>query len=228
MIMNNKRKEMRDVLKHSRTGNITNDISKRQEKNLFSANQRVLKRLRVLYPHLRFSHEKSISLIEMFELLYRSDKEKAVKMIQPMHESQRILPDGGIIYLLRNNDDKLPVLISEKKHQGGFDENVKVNGAGNAIERVFKNVGSCKNYCQLLGVKTIFPYVVFGDGNSFKRTASTMAQISMCLCQPFNQNNSLFGEPSFYFRQPEWNGWEMEEICFEIAERTVIEYLHAD
>lgn len=214
----NSEKRMRGVLSHSRQGNITNTVSKVQEKSLFSAMHNVYERLCKKYPQMRFSHEKSIGLIEMHELRRQRDPEMVKRMILPKRKSQRTIPDGGIIYLMREDGTKLPVVFSEKKHQGGFDEHVKVNGRGNALERVYKNVESCKEYCDLLGMGKLLPYVVFGDGNSFKSTSSLMAHMSNSLGRPFNEINTVYGKPSFYFRPNEWEQDEMEEVCFDVAE----------
>lgn len=213
-----KNEQMRDILSRSRRGNITNTVSKFQENALFSSMHSVYERLCKKYPQKSFVHEKSIGLIEMFELRKRRDPEMVKRMVVPKRNSQRVIPDGGVIYLVREDGVKLPVVFSEKKHQGGFDEHVKVNGGGNALERVFKNVESCKEYCELLGLGKLFPYVVFGDGNSFKETSSLMAHMSNSLGRPFNEDNTAYGKPSFFFRPNEWRQEEMEEVCYGIAE----------
>lgn len=92
--------------------------------------------------------------------------------------SASIQPDGGILEVLDKYGNWRIILVSEAKHQGndvvnimeGYRTPVMINKnqyimpAGNAIERVHKNIQELKNY--MLGEKH-FPYVVLLKGSNF-------------------------------------------------------------
>lgn len=88
----------------------------------------------------------------------------------------KIKPDGGIIEVKDKKAQWHIILVSEAKHQGKDVENIQAGTkvgkkkdqdlmvAGNAIERVHKNINEIRNY--MLAEKH-FPYIVFLQGSNF-------------------------------------------------------------
>jgi type-2 restriction enzyme ecoRI len=81
-----------------------------------------------------------------------------------------IIPDGGIIEVKDDNDNRRVLLVAEAKHQGKDIENIKhgllvgknnnqdLMAAGNAIERSHKNISEIANF---MLSESYFPYVLF-------------------------------------------------------------------
>lgn len=88
----------------------------------------------------------------------------------------RIKPDGGIIEVRDKHGRNRVILVGESKHQGNDVEKIKAGirqgkdkdsdlmVAGNAIERVHKNILEFRNYMM---DELHFPYVVFLQGSNF-------------------------------------------------------------
>lgn len=88
----------------------------------------------------------------------------------------RISPDGGIIEVRDDHGNWRVVLVSEAKHQGKDIENIQagklvgkkkdqdIMDAGNAIERVYKNINEIANY---MLAERHFPYILFLEGSNF-------------------------------------------------------------
>lgn len=91
-------------------------------------------------------------------------------------KNSSIKPDGGIVEVLDRNDCWRVVLVSESKHQGNDIEKIKMGikqgknkdqdlmTAGNAIERVHKNILEMRNFMM---DESHFPYIVFLQGTNF-------------------------------------------------------------
>ena len=90
--------------------------------------------------------------------------------------NSNIKPDGGIIEVLDKNNNWRIILVSESKHQGNDIEKIKagikqgknkdqdIMIAGNAIERVHKNILEIRNF---MINEDYFPYIVFVQGTNF-------------------------------------------------------------
>lgn len=91
-------------------------------------------------------------------------------------ENASIIPDGGIIEVLDDNNCWRIILVSEAKHQGkdieniekgvlvGTDKDQDLMAAGNAIERSHKNISEIAN---LMLAESHFPYALFLEGSNF-------------------------------------------------------------
>jgi type II restriction enzyme len=135
----------------------------------------ILLALKQEFPNLTFRFRLSIKKQEIHENLNRIDNRLGVKLFVP---TASIRPDGGVIEVLDNGGSWRVILVGESKHQGNDVSNIKggirtvamekkqqyIMPAGNAIERVHKNIQEMKNF--MLGEKH-FPYVVFLQGSNF-------------------------------------------------------------
>ena len=149
-------------------------------------------------------------------------------------ESSSIRPDGGIFSLLDNDGNKYPILISEVKNQGTNrkreEEGLKKQAMGNAIERLGKNVIGLRT---ALMHEAIFPFVCFGYGCDFEETSSILDRVATIamfgnLNKTYLHNTGEGGRlnrGSFYFRGPKWSVDEMQNIMYDIAERSIFYYL---
>lgn len=135
----------------------------------------VSKHLSDRLPHLRFRHRRSIKKQEIHEKLHSIDVRLGIKLFVP---TASIEPDGGIIEVEDKKGLWRVVLVSESKHQGNDVQNIRrgirtetmkrkgqyIMPAGNAIERVHKNIQEMRNF--MLGERH-FPYVIFLQGSNF-------------------------------------------------------------
>jgi type II restriction enzyme len=133
----------------------------------------VLIKLAEEFPNLEFRKRNSLTKKEINQKLRSFDarigKELFVK-------SASIQPDGGIIEVMDRHGKWRVVLVGESKHQGNDVEKILAGvlqgknkdqdfmAAGNAIERMHKNVLEIRNF--MLNEKH-FPYVVFLQGSNF-------------------------------------------------------------
>jgi type II restriction enzyme len=95
-----------------------------------------------------------------------------------------MIPDGGILWMLTEDGKKYPILITEMKSQGeGKDQS-----RGNAIERAGKNIIFVN--LLLLFEKEITPFVIFAQGDDFKKGSSILGRASILNnSQPLNVTN---------------------------------------
>ena len=133
----------------------------------------VLTKLAEEYPDLEFQLKSSLSKIEINEKLQGFDERLGQALFV---ESASIRPDGGITEVKDKHGNWRVVLVGESKHQGNDVEKIRAGvlqgknkdqdfmAAGNAIERMHKNVLEIRNY--MLDEKH-FPYVVFLQGSNF-------------------------------------------------------------
>jgi type II restriction enzyme len=131
--------------------------------------------LKKRYPKLTFRMRNAISKAEIHKRMNAVDKRLGVKLFV---SSASIEPDGRITEVMDKDGTWRVILVGESKHQGNDVQNIK-NGvrtkimekkgqyimpAGNAIERVHKNIQEMKNF--MLG-EFHFPYVVLLQGSNF-------------------------------------------------------------
>ncbi len=133
----------------------------------------VLEQLQTDFPKLIFRYKKSVSKKEINEALQKVNPELGQTLFVP---NSNIIPDGGLIEVNDDYGEWRGVLVSEAKYQGKDIENIKAGKlvgknnnqdlmvAGNAIERVHKNISEIANL--MLG-ESHFPYVLFLEGTNF-------------------------------------------------------------
>ncbi|MCC5809013.1 MAG: hypothetical protein JJU06_01465 [Ectothiorhodospiraceae bacterium] len=133
----------------------------------------VLAELAVEFPNLEFRQRTSVGKSEINAKLRGFDERLGKTLFV---ERASIQPDGGITEVLDRHGQWRIVLVGESKHQGNDVEKILAGimqgknkdqdfmAAGNAIERMHKNVLELRNY--MLDEKH-FPYVVFLQGSNF-------------------------------------------------------------
>lgn len=126
-----------------------------------------------MYPTLKFRYRRTLKKSEINEALKKIDPSLGQTLFV---ETAEIRPDGGILEVQDDNGNWRVVLVSEAKQQGKDIENIRegklvgknndqiLMQAGNAIERVHKNVSEIANY--MLSEKH-FPYILFLAGSNF-------------------------------------------------------------
>lgn len=170
-----------------------------------------------------------------------------------------IKPDGGIIEVQDRDQRWRVILVSEAKYQGKDVENIRAGvrvgknkdqdlmQAGNAIERVYKNINEIRNF---MLDEYHFPYAVFLQGSNFatetfqvfkpdgsfveiRHDSGAMNRIDRVTaanyCMPINCNyckNIFIGHKnssimlqaaSIYARCEPWETKEMKAAMMEIA-----------
>ena len=180
---------------------------------------------------LRLHHDLSWHLKYIVDSLRKNYPEEDFSYF---FESSSIRPDGGILSLLDNDGNKYPILISEVKNQGANrkreEEGLKKQAMGNAIERLGKNVIGLRT---ALMHEAIFPFVCFGYGCDFEETSSILDRVATIamfgnLNKTYLHNTGEGGRlnrGSFYFRDPKWSVDKMQNIMYDIAERSIFYYL---
>jgi type II restriction enzyme len=216
----------------------------------------VLAVLAVEYPHLEFRQRESLSKSEINEKLAAID----VRLGQALFvTNSSIRPDGAITEVKDRNGRWRVILVGESKHQGNDIEKIKAGekvglkknqdfmAAGNAIERVHKNILEIRNF--LLDERH-FPYVVFLQGSNFaiesfdiecpdgrvvkvvhnsgllnridRVTASNFAQeINRNYCENIIVSSGgrehMLQSASLYFQAHPWGNKEMAAIMLEVT-----------
>ena len=208
------------------------------------------------WPHLSFRHRTEISKNEI------NDKLASVKptLGQVLFvKNSSIRPDGGVIEVKDMHGVHRVVLVSESKHQGNDVEKIQkgikqgknkdqdLMVAGNAIERVHKNVQEFRNF---MLDEVHFPYVVFLQGSNFatetfsvkapdgravkiahdagnlnridRVTASNYGMdINKNYCRntfvDLEGNTQMLQAASLYFQAEPWAPADMAEIMWDIA-----------
>ena len=221
----------RDQLRKIRKNTIINASSKKMETTLIKALLNVTDKVRK-EKKIMLIHEKQILLNDIVSSLRKIYPE--IDFQHHFHTSS-LRPDGGIIYVLDKNNNKLPVLISEAKRQGTNDkraqEGLKKQALGNAIERLGKNLIGMRVW---LSNEKIFPFVVFGEGIDFAKDSSILDRVStMAMFAPLNTvelfkvgDKEIFNRGSFYFREETWTQDEIESICYKIIVSSVDYYFN--
>ncbi|MCY4211282.1 MAG: restriction endonuclease, partial [Gammaproteobacteria bacterium] len=152
---------------------IFGDGAKKHDLSIREVMNVIMEALQASYPGLSFRHRLGISKREINDKLASIDPNLGqVLFIQ----KAGIKPDGGIIEVQGKSGNYRVVLVSESKHQGNDVEKIRAGvkqgknkdkdlmAAGNAIERVHKNIQELRNY---LLDEVHFPYVVFLQGSNF-------------------------------------------------------------
>jgi type II restriction enzyme len=133
----------------------------------------VLTKLAEEFPDIEFRQRTSLSKKEINQRLQSFDSRLGQTLFV---ESASIRPDGAITEVLDRHGRWRVILVGESKHQGNDVEKILAGvmqgkgkdqdfmAAGNAIERMHKNVLELRNY--MLDEK-YFPYVVFLQGSNF-------------------------------------------------------------
>lgn len=222
--------------------------------------ERVTDELRLEYPHVLFRHRRSIPKQEINERLAAIDA-RLGKVLYV--KNAEIRPDGGIVEVQDRCGQYRVVLASEAKHQGNDVEKIRagikqgknkdqdIMTAGNAIERVHKNIQEIRN---LMLTEVHFPYVIFFQGSNFatrtfyvdapdKRkvriahdagnlnridrvTASSYGmEINRNHCRNIfvniNGEQHMLQSPSLYFQNEQWSARDMAKILWDIAETSM-------
>ena len=140
----------------------------------------------------------------------------------PTFMGRTIKPDGGVIWLLKEDDEdyRRLILVSEIKKQGTNKERIQEGRAkqaqGNAIERLGKNLTGIR---AAMNHEPLTPFVCFGWGCDFEQDydkgSFVMSKLSMLNeFYPLNRtyvfkrdgssDKNHFSPVSMYFREPEW------------------------
>ncbi|MGG2398273.1 EcoRI family type II restriction endonuclease [Pseudomonas sp. SH1-B] len=216
----------------------------------------VLSKLAEQFPNLEFRQRSSLSKKEINERLRGLDPRLGQALFV---ESASIRPDGGITEVMDRYGNWRVILVGESKHQGNDVEKILAGvlqgknkdqdfmAAGNAIERMHKNVLELRNY--MLDEKH-FPYVVFLQGSNFAtetfevtrpdgRVVKVIHDSGMLnridritassLSREINQNyceniivkvgglDQMFQIASLYCKAAPWAAGEMAVVMLEIA-----------
>ena len=235
---------------------IFGDEAKKHDLSIKEVMNGIMEALQAKYPDLSFRHRPNISKQEINNKLASLDRSLGqVLFIQ----KASIKPDGGIIEVKDKSDNYRVVLVSESKHQGNDVEKIRAGikqgkkkdadlmVAGNAIERVHKNIQELRNY---LLDEIHFPYVVFLQGSNFatqtffvdssdgrrvkishdagnlnridRVTASSYGmEINRNYCRnvfvELDDNMQMLQAASLYFQGDSWTAGDMAEILWDIA-----------
>ncbi|SNS47933.1 type II restriction enzyme [Sphingomonas laterariae] len=226
----------------------------------------VLVKLAEEFPNLEFQLRTSLSKREINAKLSGFDPRLGQALFV---ESASIRPDGGITEVKDRNGKWRVVLVGESKHQGNDVEKILAGvlqgknkdqdfmAAGNAIERMHKNVLELRNF--MLDEKH-FPYVVFLQGSNFatesfdvtrpdgrvvrvvhdsgllnridRLTASSLSrEINQNYCENITvragEHDHMFQIASLYCKAHPWEAKEMADRMLEVA-RTSLRVLAND
>ena len=226
----------------------------------------VLAKLAEEHPNLEFRQRRSMSKKEINEKLRSLDPRLGQVLFV---ESASIRPDGSITEVMDRHGKWRIVLVGESKHQGNDVEKIlagvlqgKRNNqdfmtAGNAIERMHKNVSELRNY--MIDEKH-FPYVVFLQGSNFaiesfevirpdgravkvahnsgalnridRVTASSLSRgINQNYCENIvvkaGDLDHMLQTASLYCKHAPWEAGEMAEVMLDVA-RTSLRIIAAD
>ena len=152
---------------------IFGEEARKHDAGIKDAVEIVLKSLQHYFPNLNFRHRNELSKREINSKL-KSINHNLGKVL--FVKKARIKPDGGIIEVKDRHGMYRVLLVGESKHQGNDVEKIKsgikqgknkdadLMVAGNAIERVHKNILEFRNY---MLSELHFPYVVFLQGSNF-------------------------------------------------------------
>lgn len=230
------------------------------DKSVGRASMNVFENLKLEYPKYQFRFRTALSKQEINEKLNSIDKRLGETLFV---KSSSIKPDGGIIEVLDRDNKWRVVLVSEAKFQGKDVENIKAGilvgkkkdqvfmAAGNAIERVYKNINEIRNF---MLDEYHFPYAVFLQGSNFateivqvfkpdgsfveiRHDSGLLNRIDRVTaanyCMKINHNycknifiahkNSsiMLQAASIYARCEPWKEDEMQEIMMDIANTSI-------
>lgn len=226
----------------------------------------VLVKLAEEFPNLEFQLRTSLSKREINTKLRGFDARLGQALFV---ESASIRPDGGITEVKDRHGKWRVVLVGESKHQGNDVEKILAGvlqgknkdqdfmAAGNAIERMHKNVLELRNF---MLDEQHFPYVVFLQGSNFatesfdvtrpdgrvvrivhdsgllnridRLTASSLSrEINQNYCENITvragDHDHMFQIASLYCKAHPWEAKEMADRMLKVA-RTSIRVLAQD
>ena len=218
--------------------------------------EEIVTALKALYPSLQFRHRHELSKKEINTKLASIDSNLGQVLFV---QKASIKPDGGIIEVMDRSEGFRVVLVSESKHQGNDVEKIRAGikqgknsdadlmVAGNAIERVHKNIQEFRNF---MLSEAHFPYVVFLQGSNFATStfqvetpegrkvtiahdAGTMNRIDRVTASSFsmaiNRNycrnvfvdldhkSQMLQAASLYFQSAPWSVKDMAVILWDVA-----------
>lgn len=230
------------------------------EHSVSCASASVFEHLKQEYPKYQFRFRQVIRKKEINEKLNSIDKRLGKTLFV---EKSEIKPDGGIIEILDKSQKWRVLLVSEAKFQGKDVENIKAGilvgknknqelmVAGNAIERVYKNINEIRNF---MLDEYHFPYVVFLQGSNFATTtfqvfrldgtfveirhdsgamnridrvtaANYCMEINSNYCKNIfiahNNSSIMLQAASIYARCQPWREDEMQNVMLEIAKTSI-------
>lgn len=152
------------------------------EAELRTVTEKIYNELSKSISHLNFRFRRTITKKEIHKKLNSVDSALGTTLFV---DSASIQPDGGIIEVKDKNNSWRVILVSEAKYQGNdvnnitrgirtpkmAEKNQYIMPAGNAIERVYKNIQEIKNF---MISERHFPYVVFLQGSNFATELKTL------------------------------------------------------
>ena len=247
------------IKQHEKSGGVSGifgEEAKRHDNSIDVVAKQVLKTLEETYPYLKFRRRTVIPKKEINAKL-KSVDERLGKVL--FVENSNIKPDGGITEVQDKNDTWRIILVGESKHQGNDIEKIKAGikqgknkdqdlmVAGNAIERVHKNILEIKN---VMINEDHFPYIVFLQGTNFatetcyvddpkgrkvkiahnvgnlnridRVTASNYGMdINTNHCKNIKINNRKLQAASLYFQCDPWSFETMQKVMLDIAETSL-------
>lgn len=235
---------------------IFGDEAKKHDLSIREVMNGVMEALQAHYADLSFRYRTRLSKKEINKKLLSIDPTLGKVLFV---DRSGIKPDGGIIDVQDKSGNYRVVLVSESKHQGNDVEKIRAGikqgknkdkdlmVAGNAIERVHKNIQELRNY---LLDEIHFPYVVFLQGSNFatqtffvdspdgrqvkiahdagnlnridRVTASSYGmEINRNYCRnvfvELDDNMQMLQAASLYFQSDSWTAGDMAEILWDIA-----------
>ena len=230
--------------------------AKRHDLSVRDVMELIADTLKQQHPELEFRHRWDIPKKEIHERLAAVDPRLGQALFV---ENAEIRPDGGVIEVMDRFNQFRVTLVSESKHQGNDVEKIRAGikqgknkdqdliTAGNAIERVHKNIQELRN---MMLHEVHFPYVVFLQGSNFATTtffvetpdqrkvrishdAGNLNRIDRFTASSFgmkiNQNYcrnifvELDGKPqmlqaaSFFFQSEPWTAVDMADALWDVA-----------
>lgn len=226
----------------------------------------VLAKLAEEFPHLEFRQRDSLSKQEIHQKLAAIDARLGQALFVT---SSSIRPDGAITEVKDRHGSWRVILVGESKHQGNDIEKITAGVkqgknkdqdfmvAGNAIERVHKNILEIRNF---MIDEAHFPYVVFLQGSNFATASFEIACVDGRIVQVIHNSGMLnridrvtassLGREinnnycenitvtaggrdhmlqiaSLYFQANPWEAKEMGEVMLEVA-RTSLKVIGND
>ena len=235
---------------------IFGDEAKKHDLSIRLVMEKIMEVLKSQHPSLSFMHRSVVSKQEINDKLSLIDPGLGQVLFV---QKASIKPDGGIIEVQDKSGNYRVVLVSESKHQGNDVEKIRAGikqgkkkdadlmVAGNAIERVHKNIQELRNY---LLDEIHFPYVVFLQGSNFATStffvdspdgrqvkisheAGNMNRIDRVTAGSYgmeinrnycrnvfvelDDNMQMLQAASLYFQNDSWMAGDMAKILLEIA-----------
>lgn len=254
-----KRQTTRLTNQHKSSGGVSGifgEDAQAHDKAIGRASFRVYEKLTQEHPRYQFRFRQTISKQEINEKLHSIDTRLGKTLYV---KDSKIKPDGGLIEVLDKDNKWRVILVSEAKFQGKDVENIKsgilvgknknqaLMVAGNAIERVYKNISEIRNF---MLDELHFPYAVFLQGSNFatetvqvfkpdgsfveiRHDSGAMNRIDRVTaanyCMKINQNacrnifiahnksSIMLQAASIYARCEPWTEDEMQQIMMDIA-----------